>query len=119
MIKIAIYNQILINAQPTLKQQKGKVLIKTFNFLLTARIIQKQLHKIFKKENQLWTLFVFIMARTMLNNIYDKNKMWLNKFHVHQSQAQIEIWHSPYIPLTFTWTSPDYHLTFPFPLQDP
>ena len=35
------------------------------------------------------------------------------KFHVHQSQAQIEI------HLTFTWFSPDHHLTFPWPLQDP
>ena len=30
-----------------------------------------------------------------------------NKFHVHQSQAQIEI------HLAFTWRSPDHHLTLP------
>ena len=46
----------------------------------------------------------------------DKNDYWtgnveLYKFHVHQSQAQIEI------HLMFTWP-PDYHLTFPFPNLD-
>ena len=30
----------------------------------------------------------------------------LNKFHVHQCQAQIEIWHSPDIHLTQTLTRP-------------
>ena len=35
-----------------------------------------------------------------------------NKFHVNQCQAQIEIWHSPDVQLTFTWP-PDHHLTFP------
>ena len=33
-----------------------------------------------------------------------------NKFHVHQYQAQIEIWPSPGIHLPFTWP-PDHHLT--------
>ena len=28
-----------------------------------------------------------------------------NKFYVHQCQAQIEIWRSPDIHLTLTWTS--------------
>ena len=52
-----------------------------------------------------------------------------DKFHVHQCQAQIEIWRSPDIHLTFTWHSPDthlnltwppdHHLTFPWPLQYP
>ena len=41
-----------------------------------------------------------------------------NKFHIHQCQAQIEIWRSPDIPLTFTWTSPD-HLTIIWPSPDP
>ena len=40
------------------------------------------------------------------------------KFHVHQCQAQIEIWRSPDIPLTFIWTSPDL-LTIIWPSPDP
>ena len=53
----------------------------------------------------------------------DEKKMKMNKFHVHQCQAQIEIWCSPDIHLTLTWTSPDHwimdhHLTFPWPLPD-
>ena len=36
-----------------------------------------------------------------------------NNFHVHQYQAQIEIWPSPYFKLTFTWIH--YNLTFPCP----
>ena len=45
------------------------------------------------------------------------------KFHVQQSQAQIEIywrftWRLPDIHLTFTWHSPD-HLTILWPSPDP
>ena len=41
-----------------------------------------------------------------------------NKFHVHQCQAQIEIWRSPDIHLALTWASPD-HLTIIWPSIDP
>ena len=37
-----------------------------------------------------------------------------NKFHVHQCQAQIEIWHSP-DHLTIIWPSPDPHQTLTYP----
>ena len=47
-----------------------------------------------------------------------KQMLKLNKFHVHQCQAQIEIWRSPDIHLTLTWTSPD-HLSIIWPSPDP
>ena len=60
---------------------------------------------------------------------FSKIHINLDKFHVHQCQAQIEIWRSPVIHLTFTWHlpdthlnltwPPDHHLTFPWPLRDP
>ena len=42
----------------------------------------------------------------------------LYKFHVQQCQAQIEIWRSPDVHLTFIWTSPDL-LTIICPSPDP
>ena len=41
-----------------------------------------------------------------------------DKFHVHQCQAQIEIWRSPDIHLIFTWHSPDIHLTLTWTSPD-
>ena len=48
-------------------------------------------------------------------NTFINNKK--HKFHIHQCQPQIEIWHFPDVHLKFTWP-PDHHLTFPWPLPD-
>ena len=70
------------------------------------------------KENMSWMLLLLLMIHCCK----------YHKFHVHQSQAQIEIWHTPDIHLMFTWRSPDpltitwppdHHLTFPWSSPDP
>ena len=50
--------------------------------------------------------------KTVRLKIICSDDLWINKFHVQQSQAQIEI------HLTFTWCSPD-HLTIIWPSPDP
>ena len=64
-----------------------------------------------------WMMLTFWMANLQLSALSLTNKRTY-KFHVHQCQAQIEIWCLPDIHLSLTWP-PDYHLTFPWPLQDP
>ena len=51
---------------------------------------------------------VAIILRSSANNFY--------KFHVHQCQAQIEIWRLPDIPLKFTWASLTTWLSSDLPL---
>ena len=59
-----------------------------------------------------------LKARKSDRSVKKRGKKYQDKFHVHQSQAQIEIWHSPDVHLTFTWRSPD-HLTIIWPSPDP
>ena len=49
------------------------------------------------------------------NTSISKPAIKFNKFHVHQCQAEIEIWHSPDAHLT-TWLSSDLPLTLTRPL---
>ena len=58
------------------------------------------------------------MPVAMLVDLRKSAVLELDKFHVHQCQAQIEIWRSPDIHLTLTWTSSD-HLTIIWPSPDP
>ena len=78
-------------------------------------------------EQNFSLLWRFTRWSNRFNSQISENGLYIvrhDKFHVDQCQAQIEIWRSPDIHLTLTWTSPDHltiiwppdhHLTFPWP----